>query len=62
MHDPTNMDMLNDAAAMWKGAARGEKRDILRAIFDSIVVDLDTEKVVRWAPKTQFAALFRAAN
>jgi hypothetical protein len=56
------LDLLNDAVAMWAGAERDEKRDILRELFEAIVVDLDEEKIVEFRAKTKFAALFRAAN
>ena len=58
----TAMDLLNDAVTMWRGAERADKRDILRELFEAIVVDLDTEKVIGFRAKKQFAALFRAAN
>ena len=56
------MDLLNDAASLWRGADRAEKRDILHELFDAIIIDLDAEKVIEYRPKTQFAALFRAAK
>ena len=56
------MDLLNDAVAMWTGAERAEKRDILRELFDAIVVDLDTATIMEFRSKKQFAALFRAAK
>lgn len=56
------LDMLNDAAAMWAGATRQERQEILAVLFDSIVVDMDAERITEWHLKTKFAALVNAAN
>lgn len=55
------LDDFNNFAAMWQGATKEERRDILRAMFDRVEIDFDAEKIA-FVPKTQFAALFGAAN
>jgi hypothetical protein len=55
------IDDFNNFAAMWQGATREEKRDILRAMFERVQINFDTGEIA-FSPKMQFAALFEAAN
>lgn len=54
------IDLINDQAAMWRGAPTAQRNTILRTLFDSIVVDVDTAQVMRFEPHPALAMLFRA--
>jgi hypothetical protein len=56
------LDLVNDYAAMWAGADRAQRRSILRALFDAVIVDVDLGRITEFRPKTQLAALFQAAE
>lgn len=53
------VDIVNDQAAMWKGATTAQRNDILRTLFSQIVVDLDSREV-SFTPKQQLEMLWRA--
>lgn len=55
------VDVVNDQAAMWKGATTVQRNDILRTLFAKIVVDLDTREV-SFTPKPQLEILWRVLN
>jgi hypothetical protein len=52
------IDLLNDSAAMWAGATREEKRQILRTLFDAVMIDVDSAEAI-CVPKPVLAPLFR---
>lgn len=52
------LDLVNDCAAVWRGATRQERRQILRTLFIRIVVDADAASVIRFEPKPALAPLF----
>jgi DNA invertase Pin-like site-specific DNA recombinase len=54
------IDLINDQAALWRGAPTAQRNTILRTLFDKIVIDVDAAQVVRFEPKSALAVLFQA--
>lgn len=55
------LDTLSDMAKIWGGATQEERAEILRTIFESVSVDIDTRQIVRVLPRNEYAALVGGA-
>jgi hypothetical protein len=53
--------MLDSMAGLWTHATTEERSEMLRAMFDAIAIDVDARRVAAFKPKSEYAALMRAA-